>query len=97
MIIAEGSTMIVGTAILASSTTVAQLLVGRIVTGIVSMKYHPRNRSLASQGNGFNSSNILAYQSEHCDARKRGRLLSLQGTITIIGLCIAYWMDFGLR
>lgn len=35
MIILGGSTMIVGTAILASSTTLAQLLVGRVVTGIV--------------------------------------------------------------
>jgi MFS family permease len=40
MIIAGGSTMIVGTIILGSSNTLAQLLVGRIVTGI---------------GNGFNS------------------------------------------
>ncbi|KAF1991620.1 general substrate transporter [Aulographum hederae CBS 113979] len=81
MIMMGALTMIVGTAILASSTTVAQLLVGRIVTGI---------------GNGFNSSNIPAYQSEHSGARNRGRLLSGQGVTTIVGLCIAYWMDFGL-
>lgn len=24
-------------------------------------------------------------------------LLSLQGTVTIVGLCIAYWLDFGFR
>jgi len=76
MIIAGGTIMIIGTAVLTSSTTVAQLLVGRIVTGI---------------GNGFNSSNIPAYQSEHCDAKTRGMLLSLQGVVTIVGLCIAYW------
>ncbi|TKA73540.1 hypothetical protein B0A49_07712 [Cryomyces minteri] len=81
MIIAGASTMIIGTVILASATTLAQLLVGRIVTGI---------------GNGFNSSNIPVYQSELCDASIRGRLVSLQGTITIVGLCIAYWMDYGL-
>ncbi|KAI9729311.1 MAG: hypothetical protein M1834_006982 [Cirrosporium novae-zelandiae] len=79
MILTGGSTMIVGTAILASSTTLAQLLIGRIVTGI---------------GNGFNSSNIPAYQAELCDASKRGMLLSAQGTVTILGLCIAYWLDF---
>lgn len=73
--------MIVGTIILASSTTLAQLLVGRIVTGI---------------GNGFNSSNIPAYQSELCGAKNRGMLLSLQGVVTIVGLCIAYWLDYGL-
>lgn len=27
---------------------------------------------------------------------KRGRLLSAQGTVTIVGLCIAYWLDYGL-
>lgn len=73
--------MIIGTIILASPTTLAQLLVGRIVTGL---------------GNGFNSSNIPAYQAELCPPHKRGLLLSLQGTVTIVGLCIAYWMDFGL-
>lgn len=35
MIMIGGATMIIGTIILASSTTLAQLLVGRIVTGIV--------------------------------------------------------------
>ncbi|KAK7723548.1 hypothetical protein SLS57_004362 [Botryosphaeria dothidea] len=81
MIIAGGSTMIIGTIILTSSTTIAQLLVGRVVTGI---------------GNGFNSSNIPAYQSELAKPKNRGMLLSAQGTVTIVGLCIAYWMDFGL-
>lgn len=37
MILSGGITMILGTAILASSTTLAQLLIGRIVTGIVSI------------------------------------------------------------
>ena len=81
MIFSGGSIMIIGTIILASSTTLAQLLVGRIVTGL---------------GNGMNSSNVPAYQSELCGAKNRGRLLSLQGTVTIVGLCIAYWMDYGL-
>lgn len=26
----------------------------------------------------------------------RGRLLSVQGTVTIVGLCIAYWLGYGL-
>ena len=81
MILAGGSTMIIGTIILASSTTLAQLLVGRIVTGI---------------GNGFNSSNVPAYQSELAHSSNRGRLLSAQGTVTIVGLCIAYWLDYGM-
>ena len=81
MIVAGGTTMIIGTILLGSSTTLAQLLVGRIVTGI---------------GNGFNSSTIPMYQSEMCKPGNRGILLSMQGTITIVGLCIAYWLDFGL-
>lgn len=78
---AGGSIMILGTILLGSSTTLAQLLVGRIVTGI---------------GNGLNSSTIPMYQSELCPPASRGKLLSMQGTITIVGLCIAYWLDFGM-
>lgn len=81
MIIAGGSIMIVGTILLGSSYTVAQFLVGRIVTGI---------------GNGINSSTVPAYQSEMAKPEIRGMLLSAQGTVTIVGLCIAYWMDYGL-
>ncbi|TFK56247.1 general substrate transporter [Heliocybe sulcata] len=81
MIMAGASTMLVGTAILTSSTTVAQLLVGRIVTGI---------------GNGFNSSSIPVYQSETCGGAIRGRLVCLNSTVTIIGLVIAYWLDYGM-
>jgi sugar porter (SP) family MFS transporter len=72
--------MIVGTIILASSFTRAQLLVGRVVTGI---------------GNGFNSSSIPVYQSEMARAFNRGQLLTWQAVVTIAGLCIAYWLDYG--
>lgn len=81
MIIAGGSIMVIGTIILGSSYTRAQFLVGRIVTGL---------------GNGINSSNVPAYQSEMARAEVRGMLLSAQGTVTIVGLCIAYWLDYGL-
>lgn len=76
MLIAGGSIMIVGAAILASSYTVAQLIVGRIVTGI---------------GNGMNSSTAPVYQSECSPAAIRGALLTLQGTVTIPGVVISYW------
>ncbi|KAJ3763531.1 general substrate transporter [Lentinula raphanica] len=81
MIMMGASTMLVGTAILTSSTTRAQLYVGRIVTGI---------------GNGFNSSSIPVYQSETCGGAIRGALVCLNSTITIVGLVIAYWLDYGL-
>lgn len=33
--------------------------------------------------------------SEMARPERRGRLLSAQGTVTILGLCIAYWLDYG--
>lgn len=81
MIMTGAITMIIGTAILTSSTTRTQLYVGRIVTGI---------------GNGFNSSSIPVYQSETCGAHIRGSLVCLNSTITIVGLVIAYWLDYGM-
>ncbi|KAB5593245.1 Sugar transporter STL1 [Ceratobasidium theobromae] len=76
MIMLGAATMLVGTAILTSSTTRAQLIVGR--------------------GNGFNSSSIPVYQSETCEGRKRGALVCLNSAITILGLVIAYFLDYGL-
>ena len=81
MIIAGGSIMVIGTILLGSSFSVAQFLVGRIVTGF---------------GNGINSSTVPTYQSEMAKPEIRGMLLSAQGTVTIVGLCIAYWLDYGL-
>jgi len=80
MLIVGGTIMIVGAVLLASSTTVAQLIVGRIVTGL---------------GNGMNSSTAPVYLSECSPANIRGALLTLQGTVTILGVVIAYWLDFG--
>lgn len=76
MLILGGSTMVIGTAILASSYTIAQLIAGRIITGV---------------GNGMNSSTAPVYQSECSPAANRGALLTLQGTVTILGVVIAYW------
>ncbi|RYO75208.1 hypothetical protein DL766_007071 [Monosporascus sp. MC13-8B] len=80
MLIAGGAIMIAGAAVLASSYTVAQLIAGRIITGV---------------GNGLNSSTAPVYQGECSPARIRGALLTLQGTVTILGVVIAYWADYG--
>ncbi|BCR90202.1 sugar porter family MFS transporter [Aspergillus chevalieri] len=80
MLMTGGAIMVIGTAILASSYTVAQLIAGRIITGV---------------GNGMNSSTAPVYQSECAPASTRGALLTLQGTVTILGVVIAYWMDYG--
>ena len=81
MILAGGTTMVIGTILLGSSNTLSQFLVGRVVTGL---------------GNGFNSSTVPMYQSEMARPEKRGMLLTAQGTVTIVGLCIAYWLDYGM-
>ncbi|KIX02623.1 uncharacterized protein Z518_08565 [Rhinocladiella mackenziei CBS 650.93] len=82
LLILGGSIMIIGTAILASSYTIAQLIVGRIVTGI---------------GNGMNSSTAPVYLSECSPASHRGLLNTFQGTVTILGVVISYWLDYGLN
>ena len=76
MLMTGGAIMIVGAVILGASYTIAQLIVGRIVTGI---------------GNGMNSSTAPVYRSECSPALIRGALLTLQGTVTILGVVIAYW------
>lgn len=80
MLILGGTIMIIGTAILASSYSIAQLLVGRIVTGI---------------GNGMNSSTAPVFQSECSPATFRVALLTSQGTVTILGMVVAYWLGYG--
>ncbi|KAK7685451.1 hypothetical protein QCA50_011314 [Cerrena zonata] len=81
MIMTGAFVMLIGTAILTSSTTLAQLIVGRIVTGL---------------GNGCNSSSIPMYQSETCGGEVRGTLVCLNSAVTIVGLVIAYWLDYGM-
>lgn len=76
MLLTGATIMVIGSALLASSYSIAQLLVGRIVTGF---------------GNGMNSSTAPVFQSECSPASYRGALLTLQGTVTILGVVIAYW------
>lgn len=90
MIMAGGLVMLIGTAILTSSTTIAQLLVRRIVTGIVNISSIRSQSRQFLQGNGFNSSTIPIYQSETSPANVRGILVCLQSSTTIVGLAIAY-------
>ncbi|KAM3424132.1 hypothetical protein BST61_g11322 [Cercospora zeina] len=80
MLLAGGSIMIVGAVVLGTSINVAQLIAGRIITGV---------------GNGMNSSTAPVYLSECAPSSYRGMLLTLQGTLTILGVVIAYWMDYG--
>lgn len=58
--------MLVGTAIQASSFGIAQLIVGRIVTGV---------------GNGMNTSSIPVWQSEMAPPKIRGFLVLFEGAL----------------
>jgi MFS family permease len=58
--------MLIGTAIQASSFGIAQLIVGRIVTGV---------------GNGMNTSSIPVWQSEMAPPKIRGFLVLFEGAL----------------
>ncbi|KAI4738414.1 general substrate transporter [Aureobasidium sp. EXF-12298] len=73
--------MLVGTAIQASSTTMAQLIVGRVVTGA---------------GNGMNTSSIPVWQSEIAPPKTRGFLVLFEGALITAGVMISYWINYGL-
>ncbi|KAH0287531.1 general substrate transporter [Aureobasidium namibiae CBS 147.97] len=73
--------MLVGTAIQASSTTLAQLIVGRVVTGA---------------GNGMNTSSIPVWQSEIAPPKIRGFLVLFEGALITAGVMISYWLNYGL-
>ncbi|THZ15465.1 general substrate transporter [Aureobasidium pullulans] len=72
--------MLVGTAIQTSSTTLAQLIIGRIVTGA---------------GNGMNTSSIPVWQSEMAPPKIRGFLVLFEGALITGGVMISYWVNYG--
>ncbi|EGW33885.1 uncharacterized protein SPAPADRAFT_59267 [Spathaspora passalidarum NRRL Y-27907] len=72
--------MIIGAVIQASSFSVAQLIVGRVVTGF---------------GNGMNTATVPMWQSECAKSKDRGKLVMVQGALITGGICISYWIDFG--
>ncbi|RAH85301.1 putative transcription factor TFIIIB complex subunit Brf1 [Aspergillus japonicus CBS 114.51] len=58
-----------------------QILVTRFFTGI---------------GTGVMTAAVPVYQSELCDARKRGMYVCSQPLAVSVGICVAYWFDYGL-
>ncbi|OAA59046.1 myo-inositol transporter 1 [Niveomyces insectorum RCEF 264] len=71
----------VGAAIQTSSYSVAQLLVGRIVTGM---------------GTGIETSTVPAYQAELSRPEMRGRLISSEVVFLGAGIVLSYFFDFGM-
>ncbi|KAF2166975.1 hypothetical protein M409DRAFT_66475 [Zasmidium cellare ATCC 36951] len=72
--------MLVGTAIQASSYGMAQLIVGRIVTGV---------------GNGMNTSSIPVWQAEMAPPKIRGFLVLFEGALITGGIALSYWINYG--
>ncbi|CAG8366240.1 unnamed protein product [Penicillium salamii] len=59
----------------------AQLLVARFVTGI---------------GTGIETTVVPMYQSELCEAKKRGKYVCSEALFVGVGIVIAYWFDYGM-
>ena len=72
--------MLIGAAIQTSSFTLAQLIVGRIVTGA---------------GNGMNTSSIPVWQSEIAPPKIRGFLVLFEGALITGGVMLSYWINYG--
>ncbi|KIW87284.1 uncharacterized protein Z519_12187 [Cladophialophora bantiana CBS 173.52] len=73
-------TVIIGGTIQASSYSLGQMIVGRIIAGL---------------GIGSNSGVIPMWQSETCEAKQRGKLIALQLAIVISGISLTNWMNLG--
>ncbi|KAF2719089.1 general substrate transporter [Polychaeton citri CBS 116435] len=73
--------IIIGAALQTTSFGVPQILVARYITGI---------------GTGIETSTVPMYQSEMCDADKRGRLVSSEPLFVGLGIIIAYFFDYGM-
>lgn len=72
--------MVIGAILQCSSFSLAQLIVGRLITGF---------------GNGFNTSTVPTWQSECSRAHRRGQLVMIEGALITAGVCFSYWLDFG--
>ncbi|KXT08015.1 hypothetical protein AC579_2531 [Pseudocercospora musae] len=73
--------IIVGAILQCTSYSVAQVIIARYITGI---------------GTGIETSTVPMYQSELCDADKRGRLVSSEPLFVGVGIVISYFFDYGM-
>lgn len=72
---------VIGVILQASAFKIAQLAVGRVITGC---------------GVGGLTATVPVWISECSSARLRGKLVALCGAFGILGVCLASWIDFGL-
>ena len=74
-------TMLIGAAIQTASYSAAQMLVGRIITGL---------------GMGTNGATFPMWAAEMVKPSHRGRLLSALGSSVGFGIFFSYWFEYGL-
>lgn len=53
-------------------------------------------RFITGIGTGIETSTVPMYQSELCEANKRGRLVASEPLFVGVGIEIAYWFDYGM-
>jgi sugar porter (SP) family MFS transporter len=73
--------MIVGAILQCAAYSLAMFTVGRVICGV---------------GNGINTSTVPVWQSECSKPHHRGRTVAFDLSLVIIGVAIAYWVDFGM-
>ncbi|KAL4916446.1 general substrate transporter [Aspergillus aurantiobrunneus] len=73
--------MAIGTIIKASSYSLAQMFVGRIVLGL---------------GNGINTTTAPVWQTETAHHKWRGKLVIFEMVMNIAGYCLVNWINYGL-
>ena len=73
--------IIVGAILQCTSYGKPQLMIARYITGI---------------GTGIETSTVPMYQSELCEASKRGRIVSAEPLFVGVGIVISYWFDYGM-
>jgi sugar porter (SP) family MFS transporter len=73
--------MVVGATLQASAFSLPHFIVGRLITGM---------------GNGLNTSTVPSWQSECSKSHRRGQLVMIEGALITGGICLSYWLDFGM-
>ncbi|WOO83056.1 Sugar transporter STL1 [Vanrija pseudolonga] len=73
--------VLIGATLQTTAYTVPHMMIARFITGI---------------GTGIETSTVPMYQSELCEADKRGRLVSSEPLFVGVGIVIAYWFDYGM-
>ncbi|ORZ23566.1 general substrate transporter [Absidia repens] len=73
--------LIIGAVLQTAMSNLAMAIVSRIVTGV---------------GNGMITATVPVYQSEIAPPQSRGANICFECTLLVVGMSIAYWLEFGL-